>query len=45
MDTIIHTLDYADDVALIDNGDAEGTTRTSERVTSISKGSREDAGH
>ena len=43
MDTIIHTLGYVYDVALIDDGDAAGINRASTRVTKISKGSREDA--
>lgn len=41
LDTIIHTFGYA---ALIDYGDAAGgITRASERVTKISRGSRQDA--
>ena len=42
-ETVIHTLAYADDAALADAGDEEGIQRTSERVSAIAKGSREDA--
>ena len=41
--TIIHTLGYADDVALIDRGDALGISRATERVTAIAVGSKADA--
>ena len=41
--TIIHTLGYADDVALIDGGDAQGVARASERVSAIAEGSEVDA--
>ena len=41
--TIVHTLGYADDAALIDCGDAAGVTRASMRVTSIAAGSERDA--
>ena len=39
-DVILHTLGYADDVALIEYGDDEGTNRLSERVTAIKTGSK-----
>jgi hypothetical protein len=42
-DVIIHILGYADDAALIDYGDAEGLARAEKRVSSVAKGSREDA--
>ena len=42
-DTIVHTLGYADDAALIESGEEAGVTRMSCRVTEISNGSREDA--
>ena len=41
--TILHTLGYADDAALIDCGDTEGIRRASQRVTNIAKGSLTDA--
>ena len=41
--TIIHTLAYADDAALIDDGDEQGVQRAMERVTAIAAGSRKDA--
>ena len=34
---MLHTLGYADDVALIDYGDEDGILRASERVTCISR--------
>ena len=42
-ETIIHTLGYADDAALVDAGDEEGILRASERVSAIAEGSRTDA--
>ena len=42
-ETVIHTLGYADDLALVDDGDAEGIANSTTRVSSISKGSEEDA--
>lgn len=41
--TIIHTLGYADDAALVDDGDEDGLERASDRVTTIAAGSRKDA--
>ena len=43
MAIMIHTLGYADHVALMENGEEDGITRLSDRVTKISKGSREEA--
>ena len=43
MDIMLHTLGYADDVAILEEGDAVGINRLSERVTDISKGSKEEA--
>ena len=40
--TILHSLGYADDVALIDRGDTIGIQRATTRVTSIADGSRDD---
>ena len=40
---IIHTLGYADDVGLLDRGDAAGIARATERVTAIAVGSKADA--
>ena len=42
-DVMLHTLGYADDAALLDSGDDEGVERASRRVTSIAKGSTQDA--
>ena len=42
-DTVIHTLGYADDAALLDRGDTVGIARATARVTSIAAGSRADA--
>ena len=44
MEIFLHTLGYADDVVLVlmEEGDEPDTTRVSERVTDISKGSRRD---
>ena len=39
----IHTLGYADDLALTDNGNATGIASASERATNIAAGSRERA--
>ena len=39
----VHTLGYADDIALIDEGNAADIVRASERVSLIAFGSREDA--
>ena len=41
--TIIHTLGYADDVALTDLGDTGGNQRTAEMVSCVSEGSKKDA--
>ena len=43
--TLIHTLDYADDIALIEPGDyvLVGLERVSRRLSALSKGSRVDA--
>ena len=41
--TRIHTLAYADDLALTDEGDTEGVHRATTRATSISTGSRCEA--
>ena len=41
--TIVYTLGYADDIALIDTGDEDGISRASERVTSIKVMSKKDA--
>ena len=41
--TLIHTLGYADDLALLELGNAIGLERLSRRLTKISVGSREDA--
>ena len=43
MEIMLHTLGYADDVALMEEGDEPGTTCLSERVSDISKGSKKDA--
>ena len=43
MEIMLHTLGYADDVALMEEGDESGITRLSERVSEISKGSKKDA--
>ena len=39
---MIHTLAYADDVALANHGDDAGIVQSSERVTSIASGARKD---
>ena len=41
--TILHTLGYADDAALVDLGDAAGVIRATERLLRIAKGSVDDA--
>ena len=41
--TILHTLGYADDAALLDLGDAAGIIKATERLTRIARGSSEDA--
>ena len=41
--SIVHTLGYADDAALLDLGDEAGIQRASHRVTTIATGSRKDA--
>ena len=41
--TIIHTLGYADDAALVDLGDAVGVIRATERLSKIATGSLNDA--
>ena len=41
--TIVHTLGYADDAALLDDGDEAGICRATERVTNIALGSRAEA--
>ena len=43
MDIMLHTLGYADDLALLEEGDATGVSRLSDRVTKVSKGSRKVA--
>ena len=40
--TILHTLGYADDAALVDIGDAAGVIRATERLSRITTGSLED---
>ena len=40
--TTLHSLGYADDVALIDQGDQVGIQRATARVTGIANGSRDD---
>ena len=42
-DVILHTLGYADDVAVIEYGNDVGVKRLSERVTAIAQGSKESA--
>lgn len=42
-DSLIHTLGYADDAALTEDGEEEGIQRLAERVTSITSGSRAGA--
>lgn len=37
---MLHTLGYADDVAIIETGDEKGVSHLSERVTAIAKGSK-----
>ena len=39
----IHTLGYADDLALTDSGDADGISKATSRVSAIAEGSRCDA--
>ena len=41
--TIIHTLGYADDAALLDVGDEAGIARATDRITTIAAGSRASA--
>ena len=41
--TLIHTLGYSDDIVLIESGDFIGLERLSHRLSSLSKGSRDDA--
>ena len=40
--TILYTLGYADDAALVDLGDAAGVIRATERLSRIAKGSLDD---
>ena len=40
---VVHTLGYADDLALVDKGGEDMSETIYERITSISRGSREDA--
>ena len=40
---LLHTLGYADDVAIIEYGNETGVTRLSERVTAIAQGSKASA--
>ena len=44
MNVIIHTapLGYADDLAILEEGDEVGITRLSDRVTTISIGSKKE---
>ena len=42
-DTVLHSLGYADDIALIDRGDPAGIHRATTRVSGIASGSRESA--
>ena len=42
-DTVIHTLGYADDVALIEYGEEKGIKNLSTRLTNIAEGSKKDA--
>ena len=42
-ETLVHTLGYADDIALIDRGDATGVLVASARATAIANGSKQDA--
>ena len=42
-DAIIHTLAYADDAALAEEGNTQGIQRLTDRVTAISRGSNRDA--
>ena len=42
-ETLVHTLGYADDIALIDRGDATGVLVASARATAIAIGSKQDA--
>ena len=42
-DTRVHTLGYADDLALTDNGDADGVVKANARATKIAVKSRERA--
>ena len=41
--TIVHTLGYADDIAMVDGGCANGVLCSSARVTAITRGSKQDA--
>ena len=43
LSTVLHTLGYADDIALIDYGNPTGIQRAEARLNSITKGSRDDA--
>ena len=43
VESMLHTLGYADDVALLEEGNNTGVDRLSERVTAISKGSKKDS--
>ena len=43
LDTIISTLGYADDLGLLNKGDADGIKKASERITAIAIGSKADA--
>jgi len=42
--TCVHTLGYADDLALTENGDEAGTARATARASEIAAGSRSAAG-
>ena len=39
----LHTLGYADDLALLDSGDEVGVAKATTRITKIAVGSRESA--
>ena len=43
MDTVLHTLGYADDVATIEEATPEGHERATNRVSAIANGSQQDA--
>ena len=42
--TCVHTIGYADDLALTENGDEAGTARATARASEIAAGSRSAAG-